>query len=393
MKTLEPSPRKIRFSSLVTRLPGIVPGLLPRIIPGLLGLESFQALKNCIETRQKNTGFFKFIEYKKARSKLFGRFQAIFPKGYDSLRFVSRRFQKINIEISNICNLQCTFCPEVIRSKKTMKPEDFEHISREVAPLTEMVTYHLMGDPLVHSKLGSFLEISARHETPVFLVTNGTLLDDSRSEALLHPILRQVNFSLHSFPDNFPDQDPHEYLRRIFDYVDRASAERPDLYLNFRLWNLESPTRFPEANTRIREQIETRYQVRLPERVDVRSQKSFKIRDRLYAHYDTEFVWPDPALPKLGERGTCYGLRNHFGILVDGTVVPCCLDKEGRIPLGNIHEKPILEILEAPRAREILEGFLNRRLVDPLCQRCNYVTRFKLPPKPVGTKGPGSKNS
>jgi MoaA/NifB/PqqE/SkfB family radical SAM enzyme len=368
MKSLEPSPRKIHFSSLVTRLPGIIPGLLSQ--------ESFQALENCIEDRQKNTGFFKFNEYKKDRAKLFGRFQGIFLKGYDNLRGVDRRFGKINIEISNICNLQCTFCPEVIRSKKTMKLDAFEHITKEIAPLTDQVTYHLMGDPLVHSKLDAFLEISARYNTPVFLVTNGTLLDANRSESLLHPILRQVNFSLHSFPDNFPDRDPGTYLARIFEYVDRALLRRPDLYLNFRLWNLESPTRFPEANSRIREHIETHYKVKLPDRVDVRSKKSFRIRDRLYVHYDTEFVWPDPELPLLGETGTCHGLRNHFGILVDGTVVPCCLDKEGRIPLGNILERPILEILESRKAKEILHGFLNRKLVDPLCQRCNYVTRF-----------------
>jgi radical SAM protein with 4Fe4S-binding SPASM domain len=99
--------------------------------------------------------------------------------------------------------------------------------------------------------------------------------------------------------------------------------------------------------------------------------------NRLYLHYDTEFIWPDPALPVLGERGTCQGLRNHIGILADGTVVPCCLDKEGRIPLGRIPDQSLSEILESPKAQTILQGFLNRKLIDPLCQRCNYVTRFQ----------------
>ncbi len=286
------------------------------------------------------------------------------------------RFDKVNIEISNICNLQCSFCPEVIRSKKTMPLELFETITKQVAPLTSQVTYHLMGDPLVHGKIAEFLEISARHETPVFLVTNGVLLNEARARTLLHPILRQVNFSLHSFADNFPEKDPTEYLNRIFEYVDQAFEARPDLYINFRLWNLESPTRHPESNHLIRKMVENRFQAKLPTVTDVRTQKSFRIRNRLYVHFDTEFIWPDPSLPKLGETGTCYGLRNHFGILVDGTVVPCCLDKEGRIPLGNIQERPLLEILEDPKALAIRNGFLNRKLIDPLCQRCNYVTRF-----------------
>jgi MoaA/NifB/PqqE/SkfB family radical SAM enzyme len=287
-----------------------------------------------------------------------------------------KRFEKVNIEISNICNLQCTFCPEVIRAKKTMSIPLFERISGQVAPLAGQVAYHLMGDPLVHGKLPDFLEISARFATPVFLVTNGTLLNSERAKTLLHPVLRQVNFSLHSYADNFPEQDPSDYLDRIFEYAEEAFLARPDLYINFRLWNLESPTRHPESNAIIRKKVEERFGLRLPDTTDVRVQKSFRIKNRLYVHFDTEFIWPDPSLPVLGEKGTCQGLRNHFGILVDGTVVPCCLDKEGRIPLGNILERPLLEILDDPKALAIRNGFLNRKLVDPLCQRCNYVTRF-----------------
>jgi len=257
-----------------------------------------------------------------------------------------------------------------------MNPALFELISKQVAPLTDQVTYHLMGDPLVHGKLPEFLEISARHETPVFLVTNGVLLNEARIPHLLHPILRQVNFSLHSFPANFPEKDPSAYLEMIFTFVEEAFQKRPDLYLNFRLWNLETPTRHRDSNLLLKEKIENHFNVKLPGQVDVRTQKSFRIKNRLYVHYDTEFVWPDLSLPALGSQGTCQGLRNHFGILVDGTVVPCCLDKEGKIPLGNIQETPLLEILESPRAREILNGFLSRKLIDPLCQRCNYVTRF-----------------
>jgi MoaA/NifB/PqqE/SkfB family radical SAM enzyme len=290
---------------------------------------------------------------------------------------VRRRFSKINVEISNICNLQCSFCPEVIRAKKTMSLELFERISAEIAPLTDQVAYHLMGDPLVHGKLGGFLEISARHSTPVFLVTNGVLLDENKAQLLLHPILRQVNFSLHSFHDNFPAKDPSDYLEMIFRYTEEAFTRRPDLYINYRLWNLKAPNADRDSNEMILKKIEERFGVSIPRDLDVRTKKSHRLLNRLYLHYDTEFTWPDPALPRLGEHGTCYGLRNHIGILADGTVVPCCLDKEGRIPLGRIQDQPLLEILESPRAKQILEGFLKRKLVDPLCQRCGYVTRFQ----------------
>lgn len=289
---------------------------------------------------------------------------------------MSKRFAKVHIEISNICNLQCSFCPEVIRAKKLIDVDLFAQIVRQVAPLTEQVAFHLMGDPLVHPQLGELVEICHRFETKIFMVTNGVLMREAQSELLLHPAFRQVNFSLHSFFDNFPERDPSAYLERIFAYCERALVERPDLYLNFRLWNLREVRGQSSRNHEMLERIADRFAVEVPRTVNVRAQKSYRLKNRLYLHFDTEFVWPGADLPVLGTRGTCYGLSTHFGILVDGTVVPCCLDKEGAIPLGRVQEQPILEILDSPRAQAILAGFRARKLTEGLCQRCQYIERF-----------------
>jgi MoaA/NifB/PqqE/SkfB family radical SAM enzyme len=294
-----------------------------------------------------------------------------------------KRFSKVNIEISNICNLQCSFCPEVIRTKGLMDPSLFASIIEQVGPLTDQVCLHLMGDPLVHPSLDAFVEICARAATPIFLVTNGVLMRERQSDLMLHPTVRQVNFSLHSFPDNFPDRDPAPYLDKIFAFTERAFRERPDLYVNYRLWNLDAPDGNPNGvgarNRRMLDLVHTWFggEAR-PSEIDVRAQKSYRVRpsERLYLHFDTEFVWPSLDLPVIGETGRCYGLSSHFGILVDGTVVPCCLDKEGSIPLGNARETPILEVLDSARARKILQGFRDRKLTEDLCRRCNYIERF-----------------
>ncbi len=287
------------------------------------------------------------------------------------------RFSKVNIEISNICNLQCSFCPEVVRAKQLMTIELFSRIIDQVGPLTDQVCFHLMGDPLVHPRLGDFLEVCGQKKVPVFLVTNGVLLRPQQAELLLHPTIRQVCFSLHSFHDNFGDQDPSRYLERIFAYTEAAFERRPDLYINYRLWNLEAPRGTGQKNREMLGRIHERFGVEINPNADVRIQKSHRITNRLYLHFDTEFTWPALDLPILGTRGTCHGLSSHFGILVDGTVVPCCLDKEAAIPLGNIGEAEILEILGQPRAQAILRGFRDGKLVEDLCQRCQYIERFR----------------
>jgi len=257
-----------------------------------------------------------------------------------------------------------------------MDLELFRSIIAQVAPLTDQVCFHLMGDPLVHPKLAEFVEVCDHHHVKIFLVTNGVLLRPDKAQLLLHPAFKQVNFSLHSFFDNFPDQDPTPYLAKIFQYVERALNERPELYLNFRLWNLQDTRGVGLQNRKMLEMIESRFDFKLNSEVDVRQNKSVKIKGRLYLHFDTEFTWPSVDLPILGEKGTCYGLSSHFGILADGTVVPCCLDKEGKIPLGRVQDQSVLEILDSARAKAILKGFKEKRLVENLCQRCQYIQRF-----------------
>ncbi len=288
-----------------------------------------------------------------------------------------KRFAKVNIEISNICNLQCSFCPEVVREKQIMSPTLFRRVIEQVAPLTDQVCFHLMGDPLVHPQLEELIEICAEHQVSVFFVTNGVLMREKQTALLLHPILRQVNFSLHSFHDNYPDGDPTAYLEKIFTFTERAMRERPDLYINYRLWNLQEVRGTHTRNRDMLARIEKRFGVTVKNQIDVTLKKSVKIKDRLYLHFDTEFVWPDLTLPVLGTEGTCYGMKSHFGILVDGTVVPCCLDKEAAIPLGKIQNQEIEEILSNPRSRAIIEGFQRRKLVEDLCQRCQYIERFQ----------------
>lgn len=287
------------------------------------------------------------------------------------------KFSKINIEISNICNLQCSFCPEVIRTKQLMDLDLFENIIQQISPLTELVCFHLMGDPLVHPKLNEMIQICEKYKTKIFFVTNGVLLKQSNQEWLLNPAFYQVNFSLHSFFDNFKTKDPTAYLNKIFSFTEQAFIQRPDLYINYRLWNLQDVRGEETLNLEMLKRIEKHFDFKFVKSIDVRKQKSVRIKNKLYLHFDTEFIWPDLKLPILGKSGTCYGLSSHFGILVDGTVVPCCLDKEAAIPLGNIKQSRIEEILSNTRAKEILRGFKQNNLVENLCQRCQYIERFQ----------------
>lgn len=286
-----------------------------------------------------------------------------------------RRFKKVYIEISNVCNLQCTFCPEVQRGKTFMGPELFQKAVRAVAPLTDGVCFHLMGEPLLHPRFQEYVDFCGALDLPVDITTNGILLDEKRAEALLHPIVRQVNFSLQSFSDNFPERDNADYLAKLFRFALLAHQRRPDLYVTFRLWN-DGAAGAESVTTPVLDQIRRGLGIDFNPVWDVRSQKRIPLKGRLSIHMDSRFEWPNPHHPIRSERGFCRGLSSHIGILADGTVVPCCLDKEGVIALGNCGAQNIEDLLEAPRARAIHDGFQKGLLVEDLCRRCTFIARF-----------------
>lgn len=284
-------------------------------------------------------------------------------------------FKKVFIEISNVCNLRCSFCPETGRDKKFMDLDLFEKVIREAAPLTEEVCFHVFGEPLLHPQFDSCVEVCRHLGVPVNLTTNGILLNQRRTEVLLNPAFKQINFSLQSFEANFPGRDNSAYLQNIFDFTEKALAERPDLYINYRLWNSGEPGA-RESNELLFQKIKQALRVDFKNRVDVRWKKNVKLKGQVYMHFDSRFQWPDPNHPIRSTRGFCYGLSSHIGILADGTVVPCCLDKDGIISLGHCASQSLMEIIQSSRAQSIFNGFNRGILVEDLCQKCTFISRF-----------------
>lgn len=284
-------------------------------------------------------------------------------------------FKRVYLEISNICNVQCSFCPVVEKDKQLLDPAEFEAILAQVAPLTEIVCLHLMGEPLAHPRFLQILEICDRYDTQIDLTTNGLLIQRYHEALLNARCPRQVNFSLQAFSDNFPDRDPLPYLLPIFEFIERGHAVKPDLYTNLRFWNQGSED--VARNEVFFQLIERHFGVAINRRVEVGAIKSKRIWNRLYLHFDSRFEWPSMLLPDQGPQGRCNGTLQHIGIHADGAVVPCCLDKNGAIELGNVKRQSLTEILAGDRFQTMRTGFLNGVRVETLCRHCSYINRFK----------------
>jgi radical SAM protein with 4Fe4S-binding SPASM domain len=280
-----------------------------------------------------------------------------------------RQYNKVYLEITNRCNLRCSFCPGTRRPPRTMSPAEFRLLAEKLRPATRYLYLHLMGEPLLHPELPALLAIAGELNFLVNITTNGTLLPQVGETLLAAPAVRKVSISLHSLEAN-DSRAFSAYLGSCISFAKRAAAAGK--LTGLRLWNLDGS--LPGQNDLNAPMLEELHRAFPGEWPPVR--EGHKIAERIYLEFGERFEWPDLSAGEREGDAFCYGLRDQFGVLCDGTVVPCCLDHEGDLALGNLFTQPLEEILSSPRARAIYESFSGRQAREELCRKCGYARRF-----------------
>ena len=315
----------------------------------------------------------------------------------------------IYIEITNVCNLHCSFCPcgKTISNKSAdSKHESDQPLENAVTRIAESRTFmpselfekciagtqeigatnvyfHVLGEPTLHPGFVHYVKKLEQTPLKLTLTTNGTTIERSGRQIIASPAVRQVNFSTHAYAE-LPREIAERNLQNVLDFCQLAIVKRPDLYINLRLWNVGASEATP-WNSYMLNRIRETFGVDVTPGHFCSRHKSFNITGRIYLHEDTRFEWP--GLNKVTEpaevtaatysAGTCRALDTHVAILHDGRVVACCLDHSGQITLGKINEQSLPEIINSPLARNIHEGFAQHELRHPFCQTCNFCKRFK----------------
>lgn len=276
-------------------------------------------------------------------------------------------FEKIYLEITNVCNFDCTFCHKTKREKRFISSDEFNCVIEKIKNKAKYLFFHLMGEPTLHPMLPAFINKAREAGFSPVLTTNGSLINKV-GEKLLSSLPYKISISIHSSDAN-PKFSSADYLKTCIDFSKKA-AQR-GCYIALRLWNLGSGT----DNSKILEELHNAFSEPW---VDIRGGKSQRLADKIFLEWGEEFDWPDPSCEACDADADmfCYGLRDQIGILVDGTVVPCCLDADGNLALGNIFNDDIEVILASDKAKSIYNGFTRRRALESLCRKCGYARRF-----------------
>ena len=282
--------------------------------------------------------------------------------------------ERAYIEITNVCGQNCSFCPGCSRPPKAMAVAEFALYARKLRPFTDCFCLHVMGEPLTHPDLDAILSVCDGMGVRVILTTNGRLLK-ARGEILTaHPSVYKIQISLHSFEAN--EQKDNCYFDDCFSFASKASAKGVICIL--RLWNRDGREKGENA---LNDAILARMKAALPG-FWRKNKRGFCISEKLYVEFDERFVWPSEGGEILSRGGFCRAITKQIAVLSNGTVVPCCLDGQGSMPLGDLKSEELTDILMSERAAGMARAFGERAdFYMPFCRTCGYADRFNGAPK------------
>lgn len=278
---------------------------------------------------------------------------------------MKKRFKKIYIEITNRCNLNCSFCGKNKRDYRDMSLLEFKLVINKIKKYTDYIYLHVKGEPLLYSNLDSLLSICDNYNIKVNITTNGVFLKEKLSVLMNHFCIRQINISLHS------ENNKKNYFLDVFSSGKILSTK---MFISYRIWDLKE-YKLNKKSTEIVNKIIEFYNLS-PVIVDkLYNDKNIKIASNTFVNKENIFTWPDVDNDILVD-GFCYGLKTHIAILSNGDIVPCCLDANGEIKLGNIFEDSLDDVLNGDIYKSLLKSFKDNKAIHPLCKSCNFKNRF-----------------
>ena len=278
------------------------------------------------------------------------------------------KFKKIYIEITNSCNFDCSFCFKSSRTGKFMSVSEFQLIINKIRPYTDYIYLHVLGEPLLHPQLDEILALADAANLYVNITTNGALID-LKKEILLRHSVRQINVSLHDAQENIAAKNIDSYFETIFNFTDKAA---PKTYINLRLWN-SGEVKSLEFNEICFEKIADRFNKSAEDLRMYDSKTGIKLDEHVFLQHAPQFDWPDGKTLRNPGSKNCYALRDHIAVLCDGTVVPCCLDADANLSLGNIFTEDFRDIILSSRALKIRNGFQNCKITEEFCKSCGFI--------------------
>ncbi|SFV70534.1 hypothetical protein MNB_SV-13-1321 [hydrothermal vent metagenome] len=257
-----------------------------------------------------------------------------------------------------------------------MSLELFESTIEQAKKFTSEIACHVVGDPLTLSNLKEYLNIIHKYKMRAMLTTSGYFMKKHSYDTLFHPCVKQINVSLNAFNKNDTSFTFEQYMKPILDFCQEKVRRKEESFINLRMWNLDEVMSEKKFNLELFKKLNSEFNVNIElDKLNPKEKKNIRLDYKVLLHFDNYFEWPSLNNKNYG-HGTCQGLSSHIGILADGKVIPCCLDNDAIMELGDLRNESLETILYGEKATSMIEGFKKGICLEELCLKCSYKKRF-----------------
>ena len=292
----------------------------------------------------------------------------LFPLGAFFFFMSLPLLNRVYIEITNSCNLNCPFCCAHLRTPRLMSVDMFRMVASQAAEVANHIYLHVLGEPLMHPHLDQILSVAESLGLHVNITTNATFLRRQLPMLMRYPV-RLVSVSVHDWSSNFSMSESESLMADVISCAEELSSKT---YVSFRLWNMDDSysdnDSEREFTLRMRHLLCEHFHKPYDE---IKGLGSNRLSDNIFMQNDRRFSWPSDSNP-VSMHKHCLGVKQQLAVLCDGTIVPCCIDANGSMPLGNVCDMTLREALMTDRARRIVDDFNDNKAVESTCQHCGF---------------------
>ncbi len=312
---------------------------------------------------------------------------------------------KIYFELSNICNFRCDFCP-ITLSKRKKEYLSFELLRKGINEIvkeriTDTVSFHLLGEPLLHPGIFDAVVYAKKHGLRVELTTNGSLLTEKNVSKIIDSDIDQITISMqtnncdHHLARN-TEIPFNEYYQKILKAIQMMKQTSNAIEIQVSLMNtstgkyfmvdsplaIESKGRgFKQELSAVIYDIYSTLDIKISYdeihrkllKINTDSLKIIKIDKQISVFIQLFADWGNTFTSKKVSPaiiGYCGILLKNIAVLSNGEVTICCVDYDGETSLGNLRTDSLMSLLTSEKVKTLQDGLRKWRFIHPQCQRC-----------------------
>jgi len=289
----------------------------------------------------------------------------------------------ISIEPTTSCNLRCPECPSGLRAftrpTGMLDPGFFKKILDQISPRLTLINFYFQGEPFLNRHLTSLIKMAADKKIYTSTSTNAHYLDDETARKTVESGLSRLIISI----DGTTQESYQQYriggnlgkviegTKRIIEWKKKLNSSTPHVIFQFLV---VKPNEHQTNDVlKLAEELNVdEVKFKTAQVYDFENGNPLIPENNKYSRYRLK---PDGKWElKNKMENHCWRMWQGCVITWDGSLLPCCFDKDAQNRIGNLSDNNFNSIWKGTEYNKFRNAVLTNRQEIDICKNCTEGT-------------------